>query len=94
MKGKNESMKKFEIEVEKVSGHCSCGYNAGDKFYAEGLKTPNEEICGGAYIVIFPMQTALQSGAVFNFEDNPKSKTKLTCPDDGKVSFKVTLIED
>ena len=87
-------MKKFEIEVKKVEGYCSCDYTPGDKFYAEGLKTPSRAICGGAYMVLFPMQTALHSGSVFNFEDNPKSKTKLSCPDDGKVSFKITLLDD
>lgn len=86
-------MKKFEIEVEKVEGYCSCGYKAGDKFYSEGLKTPGREICGGAYIMLFPLQTSLHSGAVFNFEDNPKRKTKLSCPDGGKVSFRITLLE-
>lgn len=86
-------MKKFEIEVEKVEGYCSCGYKPGDKFYAEGLKTPSKEICGGAYMILFPLQTALHSGAVFDFEDNPKSKTKLSCPDDGKVFFRITLMD-
>jgi uncharacterized repeat protein (TIGR04076 family) len=55
------NMKKFEIEVEKVTGYCSCGYSPGDKFYAEGLKTPSKEICGGAYMILFPLQTALHS---------------------------------
>ncbi len=86
-------MKKFIIEVEKVNGYCSCGYDVGDKFYCSGLNTPDEKFCGGAYIGIFPMQTALHSGAVFNFESNPRSKTKLACADNGNVIFSITLAE-
>ena len=63
----HDLINKIEIEVEKVSGYCSCGYKVGDKFYAEGLNTPNREICGGAYMVIFPLQTALHCGASFDF---------------------------
>lgn len=86
-------MKSFEIEVEKVTGHCSCGYKAGDKFYADGLNTPSKGFCGGAYMIIFPMQTALNCGALFTFESNPKCKTKLACPDNGYVTFKITMLE-
>ena len=87
-------MKSFEIEIEKVSGYCSCGYKVGDKFCAEGLNTPNTAFCGGAYMILFPMQTALFSGAHFHFEENPKSKTKLACPDNGYVTFKITMVEN
>ena len=86
--------RKFEIEVEKVTGHCSCEYKKGDIIICEGLNTPNTPFCGGAYAIIFPMQTALHSGSTFNFEENPFSKTKLTCPDNGYVTFKLTLIKD
>jgi hypothetical protein len=40
------------------------------------------------------MQTALFSGATFDFEKNPYCKTKLSCPDNGYVVFKITLIND
>jgi len=86
------SMNQFEIEVEKVTGYCSCGYQVGDKFYAEGLNTPDKGFCGGAYMILFPMQTALNCGALFNFETNPKCKTKLACPDNGNVTFKITMM--
>jgi len=85
-------IKTFEIEVEEINGYCSCGYKVGDKFYAEGLNTPDSKFCGGAYMVIFPMQTALHSGARFSFEVNPYSKTKLACPDNAYVIFKITLL--
>jgi uncharacterized repeat protein (TIGR04076 family) len=86
--------KTFEIEVEKVNGYCSCGYKEGDIITCEELNTPNKPFCGGAYAVIFPMQTALFCGATFDFEENKYSKTKLTCPDNGYVVFKLTLNKD
>lgn len=86
-------MRQFEIEVEKVCGHCSCNYEQGDKFYCKGMNTPEVGFCGGAYMVLFPMIVALHSGSKFTFENNPYSKTKLACPDNGKVIFKVTLCD-
>ena len=87
-------MKKFEYQVEQVSGHCSCGYKVGDIFCSEGMNTPSSAFCGGAYMALFPIQVALHNGGRFNFEDNPKSKKNLACPDNGYVVFKVTLMED
>lgn len=87
-------MKKFEYQIEKVTGHCSCGYKVGDVFKCEGMNTPCTPFCGGAYMALFPIQVALHNGATFNFEENPKSKGNLACPDNGYVVFKVTLIED
>lgn len=83
--------KKFEIKVEKITGYCACGYKEGDVICCEGLNTPNQPFCGGAYAILFPMQTALHSGATFNFEKNPYSKTGLACPDRGYVTFSITL---
>ena len=85
--------KNFEIIVEKVTGYCACGYKEGDIIMCHGLNTPDQPFCGGAYAIIFPMQTALHSGASFNFEKNPKSKTKLTCPDNGYVTFQIKLLD-
>ena len=59
----------------------------------EGLHTPNKPFCGGAYAILFPMQTVLVSGAMFNFEENPYSKTKWVYPDNGDVVFKRALIK-
>lgn len=84
----------FEVEVEKICGYCSCKYKEGDKFIFNGLSTPNESFCGGAFMVLFPMINALHSGARFNFEENPYSKTKLACPDNGNVIFKITLLDE
>ena len=85
--------KTFEIEVEKVNGYCSCSYKEGDKFVVDGMNTPDQPFCGGAYMILFPMIVALHSGGRFNFEENPCSKTKLACPDNGIVVFKVTKLE-
>ena len=85
--------KNFEIKVEKVTGYCACGYKEGDVISCEGLNTPEKPFCGGAYAIIFPIQTALFFGPKFSFEENPKSKTKLTCPDNGYVTFSITLLD-
>ncbi len=86
--------KEFEIRVDKVNGYCACGYKEGDVFICKGLNTPDVAFCGGAYAILFPMQTALHSGAVFGFEENPHSKTKLACPDNGYVIFTITLLPE
>ena len=84
--------KKFEVEVEKVNGYCSDSYKEGDKFIFHGYHTP-ANFCGGAYTMLFPIIFALNSGAKFNFEENPVCKTKLACPDNGNIIFKVRLME-
>ena len=86
-------MKRFQIRVDKVQGYCSCGYKEGDIITCEGMNTPDIPFCGGAYTILFPMQVALHSGARFNFENNPNSKTKLACPDNGNVVFSITLLD-
>ena len=49
-------MRRFEYQVEKVTGHCSCGYKAGDIIHCEGMNTPEVPFCGGAYMSLFPIQ--------------------------------------
>jgi uncharacterized repeat protein (TIGR04076 family) len=87
-------MKKLEYRVEKVLGHCSCGYKVGDVFHCNGMNTPDTSFCGGAFMALFPIQVALNCGGRFDFEDNPKSKGNLACPDNGYIVFKVTLLDD
>lgn len=86
-------MKKFEVEVEKVNGYCSCKYKEGDTFIFNGYSTP-DSFCGGAYTMLFPIIVALNSGARFDFEENPYSKTKMACPDNGNIVFKVALMKE
>ena len=83
-------MKTFEIEVERVNGHCTYSYKEGDRFTFQGFDTP-DSFCGGAYATLFPIIVALNSGARFEFEEDPLCKTKMACPDDGKIIFKVRL---
>lgn len=58
------------------------------------MNTPEAGFCGGAYLALFPMQVALHGGARFSFEENPCGKTKLACPDNGCVVFKITLLPE
>ena len=85
-------MKTFEVEIEKVKGHCTYSYKEGDRFTFNGYDTP-DGFCGGAYVTLFPIIVALSSGARFDFEEDPLCKTRMACPDDGKVVFKVRLKE-
>lgn len=85
-------MPQFEIEVEKVNGRCSYSYKKGEKFIFNGFDTP-DGFCGGAYTMLFPIIVALGSGARFNFEADPICKTKMACPDNGNIVFKVKLLE-
>lgn len=84
--------KKLEIQVEKISAYCPYEYVEGQKIPVNGYDTP-DGFCGGAYTALFPIIVALNSGARFEFEEDPLSKTKMACPDDGKVTFKVKLLE-
>lgn len=84
--------KKMVIEVEYSKGNCFYGYKEGDKFEVEGLRTP-QNFCGAAYHLLFPVLFAMNFGARFPFETNPVCKTGITCPDGGKVKFRVTRPE-
>ena len=86
-------MKQFEVEVEKVNGYCTYKYKEGDRFIFKGYSTP-ADFCGGAYTMLFPIIVALNSGAKFDFEENPNSKTKMACPDNGNIIFKIKTIQD
>jgi uncharacterized repeat protein (TIGR04076 family) len=86
-------MRKFRIEVEHVTGHCSHAYKPGDRFIFNGLDTPNE-FCGGAYTTLFPILVALGSGGRFEYEVDPQCKTGMACPDNGNVVFKIGMVTD
>jgi uncharacterized repeat protein (TIGR04076 family) len=87
-KPKGPNPKDMEIEVEYSDGTCHCGYKAGDKWQVKGLKTPGN-FCGAAYHLLFPVLFEMNFGASFAFEKDPNCKTGITCPDGGKVKFKV-----
>jgi uncharacterized repeat protein (TIGR04076 family) len=84
-------MRTFDVEVERLSGYCSHGYCVGDRFQFAGLDTP-DAFCG-AYTTLFPILVALGSGARFEYEEDPLCKTKMACPDNGNVIFKVRLVD-
>lgn len=84
--------KDMVIEVEYSDNTCSYGYKVGDKWEVKGLRTP-DGMCGAAYHLLFPVLFEMNFGAKFDFEKNPNCKTGITCPDGGKVRFKVTRRE-
>lgn len=86
-------MNKYEIEIEKVKENCSCSYKKGDKFIFNGFETL-EKFCGGAYVVAYPIISVFEFGGQFKLEDNPNSKTRLSCPNNGNIIFKVVKIDN
>lgn len=85
--------KNLEIEVEYSDNTCTYGYKVGDKWQVKGLKTP-EGMCGAAYHLLFPVLFEMNFGAKFDFEKDPYCKTGITCPDGGKIKFKVRRLDD
>ncbi|MCM8830642.1 MAG: 2-dehydropantoate 2-reductase [Candidatus Omnitrophica bacterium] len=85
---KGPQPKEMILEVVKSKGNCSYGYKVGDKFKVVGLRCP-EGFCGAAYHCAFPALFALNFGAKFFFMDEPNSIDTVTCPDGGKIVFKV-----
>jgi uncharacterized repeat protein (TIGR04076 family) len=85
--------RKMVAEVVKSDGTCFYGYKVGDRFEFEGLKTlPG--MCGAAYHLLFPALFALNFGSMFFFMEDPDTLDTVTCPDGGKIVFKVSRISD
>ena len=91
--GKGPNPKKMTIEVVKSTGKCTFGYKVGDKWETTGLKCI-PDFCGAAFHTAFPALFALNFGAKFYFMENPDSIDTVTCPDGGKIVFKVARIEE
>jgi uncharacterized repeat protein (TIGR04076 family) len=90
---KGPKPKKLVIEVVKNKGKCTFGYKVGDKWETQGLKCiPG--FCGAAFHTAFPALFALNFGAKFFFMQDPNAIDTVTCPDGGKIIFKVTRAED
>lgn len=85
---KGPQPKDLVIEVVKSDGKCTYGYKVGDKFEIKGLKCP-KDFCGAAFHTAFPALFALNFGARFFFMDDPDGIDTVTCPDGGKIVFKV-----
>jgi len=86
---KGPNPKEMELEVVKSKGTCPYGYKIGDKFKVKGLKCI-EGFCGAAWHTAFPALFALNFGAKFFFMDDPDTIDTVTCPDGGKIVFKVS----
>ena len=92
-KPKGPNPQNMVIEVEHSDNTCTYGYKVGDKWEVKGLQTP-PGMCGAAYHLLFPVLFEMNFGAQFYFEKDPNCKTGITCPDGGKVKFKVTRVDD
>jgi 2-dehydropantoate 2-reductase len=87
------SPKKMVLEVVKSDGTCTFGYKVGDKWETQGLKCiPG--FCGAAFHCAFPALFALNFGAKFFFMPDPDSIDTVTCPDGGKIVFKVSRVNE
>ena len=85
--------KKMVVEVAQCTGKCFYGYKLGQKWETKGLQTiPN--FCGAAFHTMFPALFSLNFGGNFWFMKDPDSIDTVTCPDGGKIVFKVTRIEE
>ena len=89
---KGPNPKKMVIEVVKANGKCTFGYKIGDKWETTGLKCiPG--FCGAAFHTAFPALFALNFGAKFFFMKDPDCIDTVTCPDGGKIIFKITRVD-
>lgn len=90
---KGPQPKKMVIEVVKAEGKCSFGYKIGDKWETSGLKCiPG--FCGAAFHTAFPALFALNFGGKFWFMKEPNAIDTVTCPDGGKIVFKISRVEE
>ncbi len=90
---KGPQPKKMRIEVVKSDGTCTFKYKVGDKWETTGLGCiPG--FCGAAFHTAFPALFALNFGAKFFFMEDPDSINTVTCPDGGKIVFKVSRVKE
>ena len=87
-KPKGPNPKDMVIEVEEKNGFCHYNYEVGQKITVKGLRAP-ADFCGAAYHLLFPVLFAMNFGATLPFEEDKNCKTQTTCPDGGKIKFKV-----
>lgn len=84
---------KIKLTVIKENGYCYHNYKLGDEFILDDFTHPPKHFCAGLMKSAFPVIYALTFGAEFKFRDNMKSLT-VTCPDNGKLAFKVEVLDD
>jgi len=83
---------KLKLTVINVHGECYHGYKPGDEIILEDFTHPPEHFCLGLAHVLFPIIYSLSFGAKFPFRDNQRS-LQVTCPDGGKLEFKVEIMD-
>jgi uncharacterized repeat protein (TIGR04076 family) len=88
----NTPFPKLKLTVTNVFDECYHGYKIGDELILEDFTHPPKFFCLGLAHALFPVIYALSFGAKFPFMDNQKS-LKVICPDDGKLEFKVELLD-
>lgn len=86
----NTPFPKLKLTVVKVEGDCYHGYKIGDEIILEDFTHPPKHFCLGLAHVLFPIIYALSFGAKFPFQNNQRS-LEVTCPDGGKLAFKVEI---
>ncbi|OOM79013.1 acyl carrier protein [Clostridium puniceum] len=77
----------FKLKVKKVSGFCHYGFKEGQEIVLNGLHTPKEGFCGGAYHALFPYLNMLNFGGKLPSTDI----INATCADGGKVIFEIKV---
>ena len=83
----------FVLTVDKLESECFKGYKRGDSFEVKDFVTPPDGFCAGAYHSLFPVLYAWTFGAQFPFAD-AEGQVRTTCPDGGKLTFKVRKLEE
>ncbi|MBU1121290.1 MAG: TIGR04076 family protein [Candidatus Omnitrophota bacterium] len=84
---------KLKLTVIDKKDYCYHDYELGDEFILDDFTHPPKHFCSGLVKSIFPCLYALTFGASFKFMNNTKSIT-TTCPDAGKLTFKVEVVDD
>ena len=83
---------KVVARVVSQQGNCVSGHKVGDEFVI-GDTTPCG-MCSWAFYTLFPFASALQSGGVLPWEDDPDTSI-VACPDPGNpVIFELRRCED
>lgn len=84
---------KLKLTVVGRKDYCYHNYNVGDVFIWDDFTHPPRHFCSGFVKSVFPCVYALTFGARFKFMPNTRSIT-ATCPDGGKLTFKVEVLDD
>jgi len=93
MKGGSMKFPGFLLTVDTLDGECFKGYKKGDTFKVKDFVSPPDGFCAGALHSLFPILYGWTFGANFPFAD-AEGQVKTTCPDGGKLTFKVKKLED